>query len=37
MDDTKRPNVPIHMDMPGWSKTYGYYSKVKAKYKKHNY
>lgn len=36
MDDTKRPFVPIHMDMPGWSKTYGYYSKIKAKYNKHN-
>ncbi len=23
MDDTKRPDVPIHMDMPGWSDTYG--------------
>lgn len=36
MDDTKRPFVPIHMDMPGWSMTYGYYSKVNAKYDKHN-
>ena len=36
MDDTKRPFVPIHMDMPGWNKTYGYYSKVKVKYNKHN-
>lgn len=23
MDDTKRPDVPIHMDMPGWSETIG--------------
>lgn len=23
MDDTKRPNVPMHMDMPGFSKTFG--------------
>ena len=30
MDDTKRPNVPIHMDMPGWSDTYGFYIKSKA-------
>jgi iron complex outermembrane receptor protein len=37
MDDTKRPSVPIHMDMPGWSDTYGFYSKVKAKLKKHNF
>jgi len=25
MDDTKRPDVAIHMDMPGTSKTYGAY------------
>ncbi len=25
MDDTKRPSVPMHMDMPGWSNTYGAY------------
>lgn len=25
MDDTKRPNVPMHMDMPGKSLTYGGY------------
>lgn len=36
MDDTKRPFVPVHMDMPGWSKTYGYYSKIKAKQGNHN-
>lgn len=30
MDDTQRPFVPIHMDMPGWSKTYGFYSKLSA-------
>ena len=23
MDDTRRPSVPMHMDMPGWSSTYG--------------
>lgn len=28
MDDTKRPDVPIHMDMPGWSETAGFYSQV---------
>ncbi|MCV9933179.1 TonB-dependent receptor [Flavobacterium sp. LS1R47] len=37
MDDTKRPSVPIHMDMPGWSDTYGYYSKLKGKFKKHHF
>mgnify|MGYP000206318386 CR=1 FL=1 len=36
MDDTKRPNVPIHMDMPGWSDTYGFYVKAKMKKKKHS-
>lgn len=28
MDDTKRPIVPIRMDMPGWSDTYGFSSKA---------
>ncbi len=28
MDDTTRPLVPVHMDMPGWSDTFGMYSKV---------
>ncbi|WP_246522181.1 TonB-dependent receptor [Flavobacterium branchiicola] len=37
MDDTKRPNVPIHMDMPGWSDTYGFYSKIKGKFENHNF
>jgi len=31
MDDTKRPNVPMHMDMPGWSKTYGAYTEAELK------
>lgn len=35
MDDSKRPDVPIRMDMPGWSDTYGMYSKLKAEIKKH--
>lgn len=30
MDDTKRPNVPMHMDMPGWSKTFGGWAKLKS-------
>lgn len=30
MDDTGRPFVPIHMDMPGSSTTYGAYTKLKA-------
>jgi iron complex outermembrane receptor protein len=25
MDDTHRPSIPMHMDMPGWSTTYGSY------------
>lgn len=36
MDDTKRPFVPIHMDMPGWSDTYGFYSEVKAHFNDHH-
>jgi len=35
MDDSKRPDVPIRMDMPGWSDTYGFYSKVNMSLKKH--
>ncbi len=35
MDDSKRPDVPIRMDMPGWSDTYGMYSKINLKIKKH--
>jgi len=37
MDDTQRPDVPIHMDMPGWSKTYGGYSKMKGSVNKHDW
>ena len=37
MDDTKRPFVPIHMDMPGWSDTYGFYSKAKGVFKSHHF
>ena len=36
MDDTKREFVSIHMDMPGWSDTYGFYSKMYAKKDNHN-
>ncbi|WP_104734140.1 TonB-copper family protein [Hanstruepera ponticola] len=36
MDDSQRPDVPIRMDMPGWSDTYGFYSKVKIEENKHN-
>lgn len=35
MDDTKRPAVPIHMDMPGWSKTAGMYSNQLYLLRKH--
>ena len=37
MDDTKRPLVPIHMDMPGWSDTFGFYSKAKGGLKSHHF
>ncbi|WP_308993157.1 TonB-dependent receptor [Mariniflexile litorale] len=36
MDDSKRPLVPIRMDMPGWSDTYGFYSKASVKENKHD-
>lgn len=35
MDDTKRPDVPVRMDMPGWSKTGGFYTQVHLKRAKH--
>jgi len=30
MDDSKRPDVPMHMDMPGESKTYGIYTEAEV-------
>lgn len=36
MDDSKRPDVPIRMDMPGWSDTYGFYSKATLQENKHS-
>ena len=36
MDDTKRPIVPIRMDMPGWTKTVGFYSKTVGTIQKHH-
>ncbi len=35
MDDTKRPDVPIHMDMPGWSDTYGLHSTMRLEKNRH--
>ncbi|GAA4895108.1 TonB-dependent copper receptor [Flaviramulus aquimarinus] len=37
MDDSKRPDVPIRMDMPGWSDTYGFYSKATTRINKHKF
>ncbi|MGJ1361141.1 TonB-dependent receptor plug domain-containing protein [Sphingobacterium spiritivorum] len=37
MDDTKRPNVPIRMDMPGWSKTAGFYSILQGTSSRHDW
>lgn len=37
MDDTTRPDVPIHMDMPGWSKTFGMYSTLSGTIKEHDF
>lgn len=38
MDDTKRPKaqVPLHMDMPGTSRTTGFYSEAKWAYRNHD-
>jgi len=35
MDDTTRPENLVHMDMPGWSTTYGLLSKVNLKKEKY--
>ncbi|MBE8720325.1 TonB-dependent receptor [Sphingobacterium pedocola] len=32
MDDTKRPENLVHMDMPGWSNTYGLVSRANLKH-----
>jgi iron complex outermembrane receptor protein len=37
MDDSKRPEVPIRMDMPGWSDTYGFYSQAKLALDNHGF
>lgn len=37
MDDSHRPDVPIRMDMPGWSKTWGAYSKLKGNFNSHSF
>lgn len=37
MDDSHRPVVPIRMDMPGWSKTGGFYSKLMGAFNKHSF
>ncbi len=39
MDDTKRPKeqVPMHMDMPGTSRTMGFYSEAKWALKNHEF
>lgn len=37
MDDSPRPDVPIRMDMPGWSETWGMYSKLKGDYNRHGF
>ena len=36
MDDTKRPDVAIHMDMPGKSRTAGVYSLLTTSHKQHD-
>ena len=36
MDDSQRPDVPIRMDMPGWSDTYGFYSQAELHRAQHH-
>lgn len=37
MDDSRRPDVPVRMDMPGWSDTYGFYSRANFKTGNHRF
>ncbi len=37
MDDSHRPDVPIRMDMPGWSDTYGLNSNVEGIHRNHQF
>ncbi len=37
MDDSKRPMVPVRMDMPGWSNTVGFYSRLTGEHRKHQW
>lgn len=37
MDDSKRPDVPIRMDMPGYSDTFGAYSQLNLFKSKHHF
>src|SRR5690554_827577 len=37
MDDTTRPDVVIHMDMPGWSETGGFYTQANLNKEKNHF
>ncbi|RXK81975.1 TonB-dependent receptor plug domain-containing protein [Filimonas effusa] len=37
MDDSKRPDVPVRMDMPGRAKTAGFYSRMNGRSGIHNF
>lgn len=37
MDDSKRPDVPVRMDMPGRTKTAGFYSRLSGRQGRHNF
>lgn len=37
MDDTTRPDVVIHMDMPGWSETAGFYTQANLNKEKNHF
>ncbi|WEK35972.1 MAG: hypothetical protein P0Y53_00540 [Candidatus Pseudobacter hemicellulosilyticus] len=37
MDDSQRPDVPVRMDMPGWSRTSGGYSVINGEARRHQW
>lgn len=37
MDDSRRPDVPVRMDMPGWTRTTGFYSLLEGASRGHSW
>ncbi len=37
MDDSRRPDVPVRMDMPGWTRTTGFYSLIEGTSRGHSW